>query len=557
MKKIELRDYQKECIEEIEKRESGNYLITMATGLGKTVIFSHLHPKGKMLILSHRDELVNQPVKYFEEPCGIEEGPEVSHGENVVSASVQSLKNRLDKFSPEEFDILITDEAHHATADTYMKIYDYFKPRLHLGFTATPNRADNVGLKKVYDEIIYNKDLKSGIKDGWLSDIECYTVEMGYDLDKVKKSMGDFSESALTEKVDNPKYNEKIGAAYLKHAKGQTLIFCASVQHAHNVSKYIKGSVVVSAKTPKEERKRIIQDFTDKKIPCLINCLLFTEGTDIPLVETVIIARPTMNQSLYTQMVGRGLRKAEGKDKLILIDCVGVSKKLKVCTAPNLFGLDTSHLTEKEKKSLEGKRITELEDAINLFSKSPKYWIVKTKRVDLFNVGKEDLDFKNINWNYNDETGELRLALPKQQLLWVTSQNKLGESAVWYKNGETDTMTFISDYIDVQDAINTAYTWLVDHKKEERAIWDLTLAKKWGKMDASKKQKDFINQLLDDEQVLQKYPDIHEIFDDKTVDGFNKSEASIVIDSLKNITSAKKNNINRNKYSRNRMYHLY
>lgn len=94
MKKIELRDYQKECIEEIEKRESGNYLITMATGLGKTVIFSHLHPKGKMLILSHRDELVNQPVKYFEEPCGIEEGPEVSHGENVVSASVQSLKNR-------------------------------------------------------------------------------------------------------------------------------------------------------------------------------------------------------------------------------------------------------------------------------------------------------------------------------------------------------------------------------------------------------------------------------------------------------------------------------
>lgn len=76
-------------------------------------------------------------------------------------------------------------------------------------------------------------------------------------------------------------------------------------------------------------------------------------------------------------------------------------------------------------------------------------------------------------------------------------------------------------------------------------------------MDASKKQKDFINQLLDDEQVLKKYPDIHEIFDDKTVDGFNKSEASIVIDSLKNITSAKKNNTNRNKYSRNRRYHLF
>lgn len=112
----------------------------MATGLGKTATFANIKRKGRVLVLAHREELVTQPIKYYDCPIGVEMANRKSNGEPVVIASVQSLLHRLDKFKPEEFDMIITDEAHHAAAKSYKTIYNYFKPRLHLGFTATPNR---------------------------------------------------------------------------------------------------------------------------------------------------------------------------------------------------------------------------------------------------------------------------------------------------------------------------------------------------------------------------------------------------------------------------------
>lgn len=138
--KLKLRDYQKECLEIIDKLESGSYLIQMATGCGKTATFTNIKRKGRVLVLAHREELVTQPIKYYDCPVGIEMGNHKSNNEPVVIASVQSLTHRLENFKPTEFDMIITDEAHHAAAKSYRKIYDYFKPRLHLGFTATPNR---------------------------------------------------------------------------------------------------------------------------------------------------------------------------------------------------------------------------------------------------------------------------------------------------------------------------------------------------------------------------------------------------------------------------------
>ena len=144
-----------------------------------------------MLILSHRDELVHQPEKYFDCTFGVEQGSETSHGEEVISASVQSLVRRLHKFKPDDFDVMVTDECHHSTAPTYRKIYDYFKPRLHIGFTATPNRNDGVGLKAIYDDIIYDRNLKWGIENHYLSDIRCLRVDIGVDLRKVAQRLGD------------------------------------------------------------------------------------------------------------------------------------------------------------------------------------------------------------------------------------------------------------------------------------------------------------------------------------------------------------------------------
>ena len=157
-KLVELRPYQKECISAVPER--GRFLIQMATGSGKTVCFSRIPRKGKVLILSHRDELVRQPIKYYDVPVGIEQGVNKSNGEEIVSASVQSLVRRLNRFTRDEFDMVIVDECHHSSSPTYQKIIGHFNPRLLLGFTATPNRADGTGLDKIFDDIIFERDLE-------------------------------------------------------------------------------------------------------------------------------------------------------------------------------------------------------------------------------------------------------------------------------------------------------------------------------------------------------------------------------------------------------------
>lgn len=137
---LKLRDYQEEVLEIIDNLKSGAYLIQMATGLGKTATFTNIKRKGRVLVLAHREELITQPVKYYNCPVGIEMASQHSNGEEVVIASVISLTHRLDKFKPDEFDMIIIDEAHHAAATSYKKTINYFRPRLLLGFTATPNR---------------------------------------------------------------------------------------------------------------------------------------------------------------------------------------------------------------------------------------------------------------------------------------------------------------------------------------------------------------------------------------------------------------------------------
>lgn len=167
----------------------------------------------------------------------MEQAGEHSNGEEVVSASVQTLIRRLDKFDPYDFDMIITDEAHHAVAKSYQKIYDYFKPRVHIGFTATPDRADKSDLSKIYSDIIYYKDIKFGIKRNYLCDVDCLRVNIGYDLRHVHKQMGDFKQDELGSAMEQPEVVDAIAEAYNKYAKGATMIFAVNVAHAEKLQK--------------------------------------------------------------------------------------------------------------------------------------------------------------------------------------------------------------------------------------------------------------------------------------------------------------------------------
>lgn len=495
---MELRDYQNDCIKAITSLEKGSGLVCMATGLGKTVVFSRIPRRGRVLIISHREELVRQPIKYYDCPCGIEQGEQTSHGEEVVSASVQSLIRRLNKFSPEDFDVIITDEAHHAAAESYKKIYGYFKPRLHIGFTATPNRGDKVRLDDVFSSIIFNKDLKWGITNGWLTDVKCMRVKVSYNLSKVKRRMGDFVVSDLDKTVNTAPANREIKEIYEKYARGQTLIFAASVSHAKNIAAQIDGAVAVSADT--KERSEIIRKFTEREIPCLVNCMVFTEGTDMPLIETVIIARPTQNASLYTQMVGRGLRKAEGKRYLTLIDCVGVTGKLDICTAPTLMGLDMNDVPDYRKDKVEG-MLTDMPEIVEDARDCPETWVLNVEGVNLF-FKEQKVDSHLINWT-KKSNGDLVYQFSDGERIGIRAMDDLGKTKVMYYLFDDVKNRFsyseLTD-VDLQTALDKAYLVFIERHLDEKKLWDLQEYYRWQYEPASEKQKAYIKSRLNGEE---------------------------------------------------------
>ncbi len=475
---MQLRDYQQECIDTITRKPPGRYLIQMATGLGKTVTFANIPRQGRTLLLSHREELVNQPRKYF--PCsfGVEQGKNKSNGEDVVSASVQSIARRIGRFNPNEFDMIICDEAHHAAANTYRKIFNYFNPRLLLGFTATPNRADGARLNDLFSEIIFQRDLKWGIKNGYLSDIFCRRVDIGYDLTGVSTRCGDYAPGELDVAMKDT--SDAIAEAYRDYAKGATLIFAVSVRHAESIASKIPGAVVVTGKT--ENRAEIIRKFSRREIPCIVNCMVFTEGTDIPLVETVIIARPTKSDSLYTQMVGRGLRLHPDKEKLILIDCVGVTGKANLCTAPSLLGISLDNVPKDKRKQVEGD-LFDLPNIITEATDCPQSWIRNTEIVDLW-AKEQSYNLHNMNW-FQMPDGELVLNLSGRKIR-IPCQDELGNVVL---NGEK---------VPMQQAIDRAYTYVGKNYEEQKYLWDLSCVKRWSGNPASEKQLSIIQRRFPD-----------------------------------------------------------
>lgn len=467
---FKLRPYQEECLAAIP--DCGAFLIQMATGLGKTVTFSRIPRRGRMLILAHRDELVHQPGKYFDVPVGIEMGAETSHGEEVVCASVPSLVRRLHRFAPDDFDVIITDECHHAAAATYQKIIAHFKPRLHLGFTATPNRNDGVGLESIYEDIVFERDLEWGIKNGWLSDIRCLRADIGFDLRAVALRMGDYAPGELERAVNVGSANRAVAEVVQRYAVPPVLIFCVSVDHAQSLAREIPGAASVVGGM---ERAETLGAFARGEIPVLTNCMVFTEGTDLPNVRSVVVARPTRNISLYTQMVGRGTRLAPGKECLTLIDCVGNDAEL--CTAPSLLGLDAGMLGETT-KPLEG-ALFDLPELVRREWDRPSCWIRNVEYVNLW-AKKKRYQTHGVHW-FRLPDGSMLLSKPK---IVLPPEDSMGR------------VEWRGQRVPMQRALDDVFRLLRAEHEDERYLWDLTAVKKWGAYQATDKQKSMVHRFL-------------------------------------------------------------
>ena len=428
------------------------FLLADFTVVHNTVTFANLPRHGeRMLILSHREELVEQPRKYFDCTYGVERAGNHADGEEVVSASVQSLVRRLERFSPYDFGLIICDEAHHAAANTYRKIFEYFQPLKLVGFTATPNRGDKVRLSDVFQKIIFQRDLRWGIENKYLCDILCKRVDIGYDLRAVHTRNGDYAPGELDE------------------AMGGT---ADAIAQAEGIAGRIKGAVVVTGET--KDRAAIIEAFTAGEIPCIVNCMVFTEGTDIPRVETVIVARPTQSESLYAQMVGRGLRLYPGKERLVLIDCVGITGKASLCTAPSLLGLDLTNIPARKINEVQGD-LFDLPLKIAAAGDCPESWIKNVEIVDLW-AQEQKYNTHDINF-FKMPAGELVVSLADGKSLTVPCPNSLG--LVHMPDGSQ---------VGMQEAIDRVYMELLRDYADCRQLWDLESVRRWGKYPATDKQ---------------------------------------------------------------------
>lgn len=355
---ITLRDYQSAIVESVNNaflKGENRLLVSLPTGTGKTIVFCEILKRMGVpcLILAHRDELINQAVDklrnvYPAADIGIVKAKRNETEHQITVASVQTLarKRRIEQLRP-DLGLIITDECHHAAANSYKRIYHRYglldsspdpdpmsvldTQTVHLGVTDTPMRNDKRGLAKVYDRIAYQGVYADFVSDGYLCDLHFEGVVTGMDLSLVNDTRltgygRDYKVDELSEAVNTERVSCDIFDAWTKHAhdRQRTLAFCVDRAHAKTLFNHFASAGVASGyvdgETPIEERKDTVRRFATGEIRILFNILVFTEGFDLPSIDCILLARPSKSPSLLTQMIGRGTRIAEDKTNCLVID---------------------------------------------------------------------------------------------------------------------------------------------------------------------------------------------------------------------------------------------
>lgn len=380
---MQLRPYQTACVEQAADilRTHRSTLIVMATGLGKTVTIAETirrWPTGRVLFMAHRDELIRQACDKLQritgEPCDVEMGQEWADDDpllaksKVVVTSVQTMSRirRMTRFKPEDFGLVVIDEAHRATARSYREVIRYYQqnPDMKLvGLTATPDRTDGQAMGLVFDSVAFRYDILNAIDDGWLVPIEQQFVWVkGMDLSKLKTVAGDFAPEELAKIMEQERICHEIASSTLQLSEGPTLLFTASVRQAEKTAEILNrhkpGSADwVCGETPKDQRRDILARFASGELQYLANCAILTEGYDCPSLRTIVVARPTKSRSLYAQILGRATRPLPNtvdrfdnpelrrkaiacstKTAAIVLDLVGNSGRHKLVSALDILG---------------------------------------------------------------------------------------------------------------------------------------------------------------------------------------------------------------------------
>lgn len=352
---FKLRDYQQETIDKVyQSIKSGHrsIMIQQPPRTGKTVIMADIARRAtakgnRVLFMVHRQEIVQQVVKTFRT-----DGVDMNL---TTIGMVQTITRHVDDLDPPQ--IIFVDEAHHALAGTYQRVLKAFPKAYKLLFTATPYRLNGAGFTDIADDLITGKPVSWLIDHHFLAPVDYYAPSQ-IDASKLRtKRTGDYSEASIREAM-KPKIYGNAVKHYLKLAAGkQAIAYTYNVDSAIRLAQAFNSQGItaraVAGSTPKEERRKIIEDYRAGKVKIVTNAELFTEGLDLPSVDCVIMLRPTQSLSLYLQFAMRSMNPREGKTAII-IDHVGNVERFGLPTADREWTLEGR---EKGKTSSSGATI--------------------------------------------------------------------------------------------------------------------------------------------------------------------------------------------------------
>ena len=382
-----LRPYQEAAVSDACKAldKHGNTIVVAPTGAGKTIMLSALvgerYKDGKkILVMQHRDELVDQNKSKFERinpyiTTSIVNGTVKNWDGNTIFSMVQTISRERNLRDRPKFDMIVVDESHHAAADTYLKVINAVKednPDAEIvGFTATPNRGDGKGLRSVFNNCSHQIEITTLIREGFLVPPKSYVVDCGVgdQLNNVSRKGNDFDMEQVEAIMNHKVINDKVVTEWIERAEGRkTVVFCSTIKHAEDLlESFVEHDIdakLVTGDTPKDERAETLHELAYGDLQVVVNVSVLTEGFDAPAVSCIVLTRPCSQKGTMVQMIGRGLRTIDPEEfpGIVKTDCVVLDFGTSVLTHGSLE--DAVDLDDRERGEAPLKECPECESYV-------------------------------------------------------------------------------------------------------------------------------------------------------------------------------------------------